>query len=408
MDAVVGISSGHEAQFSTNNGNNQGWVKVSFSPVISENNAFLGAIGIVEDITEAKNAADRINFVSSHDALTGLLNRRMCEEAIKTFERMEYLPLGVIYADLNCLKLANDAFGHREGDILLKAAARILKENAGENGEAYRLGGDEFIVLIRDASVELVNECVKQITKTCANWKGEGFVTPSMALGCSVKLYTDQKLDLIIKEAEDTMYANKMKNGKPTRMRILGSLESRLHGMRGSAVGDRSKRIITWCEWFLENVDFECDHDILRLVCRYHDVGLLACPEEIKAVSGDPRSEKVASPMRHMAVGYRIAKCTAEIASVAEHILSHHEWWDGMGYPNQQSGHEIPAASRIVSIFDSMEGMLCFNGEGQFNIDYALGALEGSSGKQFDPDLIGKIIPGIKKNPPKFLKNMES
>jgi diguanylate cyclase (GGDEF)-like protein/PAS domain S-box-containing protein len=408
MDAIVGIPSSHEARFSTNNGNNSGWVRVTFSPVISENRAFLGTVGIVEDITEAKNAADKISFVSSHDALTGLLNRHACEKAIEAFEREEYLPLGVIYADLNCLKLANDAFGHHEGDALLKTAARILEDNAGATGNAYRLGGDEFIVLIREASADNVNDRVKRISKACASWKSDGFVSPSMALGCAVKLYSDQKLDDIIKEAEDIMYANKMRNGKAVRMRILGALENRLHSLRGNKLGGRSKRVASWGEWFLENVDFECDRDILRMACRYHDVGLLANPDEMDIVSGDPRLEKVASPMQHMGVGYRIAKCTAEIANSAELILSHHEWWDGMGYPNQQQGEEIPAVSRIVSIFDSLEGMLCLNGEHRFSPGEALEALEACAGRQFDPNLIGRIIPRVRSNPPKFLNDTES
>jgi diguanylate cyclase (GGDEF)-like protein/PAS domain S-box-containing protein len=406
MDAVVGFSSRHESQFSTNGGANSGWVRVSFSPVISENQAFLGAVGIVEDITSAKMAADKISFVSNHDALTGLFNRRMCEEAIMDFERREYVPLGVIYADLNCLKLANDAFGHQEGDVLLKAAAKILKESAGQGGEAYRLGGDEFIILMRNATAEVISGCIGRITKNCASWKGEGFITPSVALGASVKLSAGQKLSDVIKEAEDTMYANKMKHGKPTRMRILGSLEGKLHSMRGSSVGDRSKRIMSWGEWFLENVAFSCDRDILRLLCRYHDVGLLGCPEEVDAIAKDPRCSKVAEPMQHMGVGYRIAKCTAEIARVSDYILSHHEWWDGMGYPNQQRGREIPLESRIISIFDSLEGMLCMNG-GISERD-ALSSLEGCAGRQFDPELIGMIIPAIREKPPQFIKNMEN
>jgi diguanylate cyclase (GGDEF)-like protein/PAS domain S-box-containing protein len=408
MDAVVGFSSRHESQFLARGGSGRGWVRVAFSPVISENHAFLGAIGIVEDITEARDAADRINFVSSHDALTGLKNRRMCEEAIKNFENQGYTPLGVIYADLNCLKLANDAFGHAEGDRLLRAAARILRDSAGQSGEAYRLGGDEFILLIRDASIVAVDERVKDITKTCVGWRGEGFVAPSMALGGSVKAAVEQNLNDVIKEAEDTMYANKMKNGKPTRMRILGSLESRLYTMNGSAVGDRSKRIISWGEWFISSVDYACDRDILRLLCRYHDVGLLACPDEIGVIGGDCGAAKVASPMQHMAVGYRIAKCTAEIAGVAEYILSHHEWWDGMGYPNQQRGSEIPPESRIISIFDSLEGMFCLRGGDRMRPRDILASLEASAGRQFDPDLIWLIIPAIRDNPPNFFKNMES
>jgi diguanylate cyclase (GGDEF)-like protein/PAS domain S-box-containing protein len=404
MDAVVGIPSKHESRFQTNNGNNRGWVRVSFSPVISENRVFLGAVGIVEDITEAKSAVDKISFVSSHDTLTGLLNRRACEDAYAVMDREEYLPLGVIYADLNCLKLANDAFGHHEGDVLLNAAARILKENAGTNGEAYRLGGDEFIVFLMNTSVRDVDERVKRIDSACREWIAEGLVSPSMALGSSVKLHGDQKLQDIVKEAEDIMYANKTRNGKATRARILRELENRLYGMQGGSMGHRARRMMMWGEWFLENIG-GCDPGILRQLCRYHDVGLLANPEELPLISVGPLALDIAIPLQHMAVGYRIARSTTEIMSTAEYILSHHEWWNGMGHPNQQRGEEIPFASRVVYIFDSMEGMISMNPENKFTPAQALDAIESCAGKQFDPSLAEKIVSLVRKSPPKFFRD---
>ena len=93
----------------------------------------------------------------------------------------------------------------------------------------------------------------------------EGFVAPSMALGGAVKVAAEQCLDDVIKEAEDTRYANKMKHGKPTRMRLLGLLESRLYTLRGSAGGDRSKRIISWGEWFISGVDYAAT--VIYCVC---------------------------------------------------------------------------------------------------------------------------------------------
>jgi diguanylate cyclase (GGDEF)-like protein/PAS domain S-box-containing protein len=404
MDAVVGISSAHESKFHTNE-NGAGWVRASFSPVISENRTFLGAVGIVEDITEAKNAVDKIRFVSSHDALTGLLNRHVCEEACVTMDKEEYLPLGIIYADLNCLKLANDAFGHQEGDVLLKATAKILKENAGENGEAYRLGGDEFIILLMNTNARDVEEHVKQIEHACRSWRAGGLISPSMALGSSIKIHGDQKLHDVIKEAEDIMYSNKMRIGEATKVRILGELEDRLHGMHNGAVGRRAHRMVMWGEWFLENIGV-CEPEILRQTCRYHDVGLLANPEELILVSRGSLVQNVAFPLQHMAVGYRIARCTAEIMSAAECILSHHEWWNGMGYPNQQKGGEIPLVSRVVSVFDALEGMTSMNLEGEFTLDQALDAVESCAGRQFDPALTEKIVSLARKSPPEFTRNM--
>ncbi|MDR1651593.1 MAG: diguanylate cyclase [Synergistaceae bacterium] len=408
MDAVVGISSSHESKFASSGGAGEGWVRVSFSPVISENRAFLGAVGIVEDITEAKTAVDRISFVSSHDVLTGLYNRRACEEAIRIYDRQEYLPLGIIYADLNCLKLANDAFGHEEGDILLKTAADILLDNTGSAGEAYRWGGDEFILILKNTSALGVKSCVNRIGNSCENWPAHGFIAPSISLGSAVKLYNDQKLDDIIKEAEDMMYSSKLRSGNETRARILGSLEATLHGMEDGLMGRRARRMMLWGEWVIENIDPDCDHKILMDLCRFHDVGMLAHPEEIAAVCGGPREGGVADPMNHMAVGCRIARCIAEIAPAADYILSHHEWWDGMGYPNQQRGSEIPLVSRIVSILDSLEGILSLNKTGAHrSLDDALDMIRASSGRQFDPVMTASLVSRLGAQRPKFLTDLE-
>jgi diguanylate cyclase (GGDEF)-like protein/PAS domain S-box-containing protein len=408
LNAVVGTESRHESEFVSNNGKNKGWVRVSFRPVISENRSFLGAVGIVEDITEAKAAADKITFVSSHDPLTGLLNRRSFEEAQHSKDRDEYLPLGVIYADLNCLKLANDAFGHHEGDILLKTAADILRGSAGANGEAFRLGGDEFILFLTNTSAQEIADCVEKIAAACVDLKYVDFlVEPSMALGNSIKISSEQKIEDVVKKAEDTMYANKIRLGKSTRMKILGSLEERLHRMDGGSLGRRAARMLRWGEWLLGNTDIACERDVFLTLCRYHDLGLSAHPEEISLIGKDPREENAASNMRHMAAGYRIAKCTAEIAVAAETILSHHERWDGKGYPNQLREEEIPAASRMASVFDTLESLISLDSGPRMPFPRAWAAITGCAGKQFDPRLINALSLMIEEKPPKFLNDPE-
>jgi diguanylate cyclase (GGDEF)-like protein/PAS domain S-box-containing protein len=408
INAVVGAESRHESEFVSNNGGNKGWVRVSFSPVISENRSFLGAVGIVEDITEAKDAADKINFVSSHDPLTGLLNRHSFGDAMRSKDRDEHLPIGVVYADLNCLKLANDAFGHHEGDILLKTAAGILRDGAGPNGEAFRIGGDEFILLLTGTSPREVADRVENITAAFSGWKGEDLlVEPSMALGSALKLSPGQKIEDVVKNAEDTMYANKIRMGKSTRMKILGSLEERLHRMDGGSLGRRAARMLRWGEWMLKNPDIGCERDVLLMLCRYHDLGLSAHPEEISLIGKDPREESAAADMRHMAAGYRIAKCTAEIAAAAEPVLSHHERWDGKGYPNQLRKEEIPAAARIVSVFDALESLISLESGPRMAFRDAWTAIAGCAGRQFDPHLINSLSRMIDEKPPKFLNDPE-
>lgn len=408
VDAVVGVHSRHESQFQSKDETYEGWVSVSFSPVRSDNQTFLGAVGIVEDITDARRTEERVTFVSSHDALTGLFNRRACEEAIHYLDKAENFPLGVVYADLNCLKLANDAFGHSEGDRLLKSTADILRGAASEGDYVYRWGGDEFMVLLKNTPLSGVASRVKKITRKCNTWHGEGFVHPSLALGFSAKIFPEQDLGEVIKEAEDGMYSNKLRNGGAARLRILESLEERMHNMRGCAVGNRERRMVMWGEWALSNLDVLGDPEHFRLLCRYHDIGLLASSEELDMINRDPSGDKVAPPMQHMAVGYRIARSIAEIAPVAEQVLAHHEWWDGMGYPNQLRGEEIPYISRLVSLFDTMEAMISIPPDDEKrSFGEILDALEACRGRQFDPVMTTELVSRLRAHPPEFVNNLE-
>ena len=108
--------------------------------------------------------------------------------------------------------------------------------------------------------------------------------------------------------------------------------------------------------------------------------------------------------MQHMAAGYRIARSIAELTPAAENILAHHEWWDGMGYPNQLRGDEIPYASRLISILDAVEGMVTLALEGDVvTLDDAVKSVALCAGKQFDPDLVGEFTEKLVKAPPEFI-----
>jgi diguanylate cyclase (GGDEF)-like protein/PAS domain S-box-containing protein len=408
MDAVIGISSRHESQFQMPDSGQTRWVRVSFSPVRTDDQVFLGAIGIVEDITEAKRALEEISYVSSHDALTGLYNRAACENALALFDRPEHLPLSLIFADLNGLKVANDAFGHEEGDALLRNAAAILMENETGNDSSYRLGGDEFLMILPNTDLSAALTRSKYIVDACAVREGGSFIRTSIALGCATKSFADQDINDVMKASEDEMYANKLHDGKKTRRAILSELEVRMRGMLHGAMGKRCENMNLWAEWAIANMDLKCDPDEFRLLCRYHDIGLLASPGEMDIIRADQSRNKVAPPMQHMATGYRIARSISELASAAENILAHHEWWDGMGYPNQLRGDEIPYASRLVSILDAIEGMVALAVAGDvMTMKDALESVKQCAGRQFDPVLAGEFTEKLFGSPPDFIGDLE-
>ena len=103
-------------------------------------------------MTEEAEAQRQVRYLSFHDKLTGLYNRAGLEEQIKLLDVRTCLPLSLIMGDLNGLKLVNDAFGHQAGDALLTTTAQILKDVSREGDIVARLAGDEFVILMPNAS----------------------------------------------------------------------------------------------------------------------------------------------------------------------------------------------------------------------------------------------------------------
>ena len=111
-----------------------------------------GVVMVFRDVSIEKEHNDRILYLSYHDEMTGLYNRRYAEEAIHRLNNADQLPLAVIMGDLNGLKITNDIFGHMVGDKLIKKVADILLANSRENDIVARWGGDEFVVLLPKTS----------------------------------------------------------------------------------------------------------------------------------------------------------------------------------------------------------------------------------------------------------------
>jgi len=127
------------------------WIELTCSSLLDDNNNIIGGIGTIEDKSIEHNAYEKINYMSLHDALTGLPNRRNYQEHMKRLiEQEEHAShySFLFYMDLNHFKQINDTFGHVVGDKLLLEVARRLQALNIENKFLSRIGGDEFIMLV--------------------------------------------------------------------------------------------------------------------------------------------------------------------------------------------------------------------------------------------------------------------
>ena len=127
----------------------------------------------------------------------------------------------------------------------------------------------------------------------------------------------------------------------------------------------------------------------IELVAQYHDVGKIGVARHI-LTKAEPLNEQEWEEIRlHPDIGGRLAKTVPDLQTCAELIGSHHERWDGEGYPNRLKGEEIPLISRIVAIadaYDSMQRHTSYR-RGR-SLEDARQELENCSGSQFDPELV--------------------
>ncbi|WP_229249844.1 diguanylate cyclase domain-containing protein [Desulfosporosinus shakirovi] len=117
-----------------------------------------GVASIGKDITEIKKFQEKFEHMSFHDALTDLYNRTYFEEKMRLLEKGDSIPVGIIVCDINGLKLVNDSLGHSAGDKLLRLTASLIKKSFREEDLIYRIGGDEFAIILPKSELPVVEQ----------------------------------------------------------------------------------------------------------------------------------------------------------------------------------------------------------------------------------------------------------
>ncbi len=323
------------------------------------------------------------------DALTGLGNRRSLLLDVDDAARMAgpHHRYAVLLFDLNGFKGYNDTYGHPAGDALLARLGDRLVTAVGDDGRAYRLGGDEFCVLARidDGTPDQLADAA--IAALCEY--GEGF---SVTTACGIAVLPDEAQDTsaALALADQRLYENKSSSrptGEPdsTREVLLQVLRERepdlhehLHG-----VADLAREVASAFGLPAEELD-----TIVR-AAELHDVGKVAVPDAIlhKPARLDPAERRIIE--RHSEVGERILAVAPALRPVARLVRASHERWDGNGYPDGLAGEDIPLGARIVAVCDAFDAMTTDRPyQAGTDADSALEELVRNAGTQFDPAVV--------------------
>lgn len=308
------------------------------------------------EITDRKKAEEQLIHLTFHDTVTGLYNRTFFEEEIHRLSSDRQIPISLIMIDVNGLKVVNDALGHQKGDELLQEVATILLQSCRAEDIIARWGGDEFVVLLPQTTGTAAQEICERIRKACSA-SNQGIIQPSVALGYATKTQSEQTIQQVLKQAEDAMYRNKMLSAKSSRSDLVASLQQTLQE-KSHETKEHAHRLQNVSVALGEALGMSgSDLDKLSLSALLHDIGKVAIPGNIldKPESLDAAEWELMK--QHPEMGYRIAAASPELATFAEYILTHHERWDGSGYPKGLKGGEIPFLSRILAVVDAYDAM---------------------------------------------------
>jgi diguanylate cyclase (GGDEF)-like protein len=322
------------------------------------------------------------------DALTGLPNRRTLKRDLdRALERVE---AGQKYVfamfDLNGFKGYNDSFGHPAGDSLLTRLSRRLSEAAASGG-AYRLGGDEFCVLIPDrgdAEDHLV------LADAALSDSGDGFLI-SAARG-SVRIPSEAtEAEEILHLADRRMYAVKL-GRRADGDHTVEVLTRAMHEAQPAIETGRDKVAALAREVGVRlGLTAEGIDEMMR-AAKLQDVGMMAIPDAILAKPGPLNDAEWAYIRKHTVIGERIVAAAPPLLPVARLVRSSHERWDGGGYPDGLAGESIPVGARIVFVCDSFDAMISERPYRQARSpEQALAEMRRCAGTQFDPEVVDAL-----------------
>lgn len=362
------------------------------TPIIDDYGNVSGIVGISRDITQQKNLEEKLRYLSEIDVLTNLYNRNSFEEKIKKLNKKKYHPLGIIMGDVNGLKLINDTLGHLEGDKLLISISNVLKSSCCESGYVFRWGGDEFIILIPNADELKCDNLIKKISNDCKEYDYQ-YMQLSISLSAVVKNNVDEDIYECIKKVEEKVYRHKLLDNKSIKSSIMDSLLKSLEE-KNLETREHAQRVTEYALALGERLNFKISElDELILVATLHDIGKIGISEDILLKTDPLTNDEFEIMKSHTEKGYRIINASSQLDTVAKSVLTHHERWDGKGYPLGLKEKEIPLLSRIINIADSFDVMTNNRPyKSAMSKDEAIKELNRCAGTQFDPTLVKYFI----------------
>lgn len=307
-------------------------------------------------ILERGEQVEKIEYLSFHDSLTGLYNRRFFEEEMRRLDNPRNYPITIAMGDVNGLKLVNDAFGHTLGDELLKSVATLLQKNCRSNDIVSRWGGDEFVIILPKTSSKEAEIIFDRIQSEAGKMK-YAFGIISIAFGFDSKENKEESLSEIFLNAEEIMYRNKINISDSVRGETINIIVNTLFE-KSVATKEHSERVSEISIEIAKKMKLSKSKIAdIETIGRIHDIGKIVIDLSILDKPSALTEEERLIIEQHPMSGSRMLNSSHEFSRLALGVLYHHERIDGTGYPNGLIGEDIPLESKIIAIADAYDAM---------------------------------------------------
>lgn len=348
---------------------------------------------IIKEITAQKQREQEIKYMLYHDDLTDLYNRKYLNDNLLTNPaELSVVKTGFIALDINNLKLINDNFSSDFGDQIIIGVSQIIQSLTSNKDFLFRVGGDEFLIILPDKNLIETEKMMEKIKIEFEKMFGDNLQL-SIGSGAAVKKKNEEDMVKVIEKATQNMYINKLTEEHSIKSHIIKSMLKTLQ-VKSFETEDHASRMESLAIKLGKKVGLNRKKlDELAMLAKLHDIGKVAIPESILKKTGRLNEEEFNLIKTHPEIGYRIVESIPHLIKVAEGILSHHERWDGNGYPQGLKEDNIPLIARIITIIDSFDVMTNERAyKKAYSVEYSVEELKRCSGTQFDPSLVDIFI----------------
>ena len=374
-----------------------------------------------------KNASlyETIRREAQIDGLTGIYNRKyFIERFNKDFEASRENAISLVFLNLDDFKLYNELYGNDEGDLALMRFARILRNVIGQFGTVARYGGKEFAISLPSCSSVTAKNYVEKIRDEFNNQQEASSDTYKKSLTfsagiCSYPASANSPSQMLT-NVNMAVYSAKQ-NGKNQIVVYTREKSLKTEGKSKKTIGqeymstiyaltaaidakdhytfNHSQNVSDYATQLARAIGLDEEHvEIIRQAGLLHDIGKIGIPEAILSKKARLTDDEFDVMKKHVEGSIAMIRHLPSLDYVIPNAITHHERWDGRGYPRGIAGENIPVGGRCLAIADAFDAMISRRPYKEpMTVADAIAEIENNLGRQFDPDM-GRVFVNLVRN----------